>query len=96
MHIFVFEGYVGLVVLIGMLVLKGYAFANACLWPSSAYTMTGKQTKPLWLALLGTGLVAELLLMQWSLWPVSLAFVIVALVYVLDVRPAVAAVTRRV
>ena len=96
MHIFVFEGYVGLVVLLGMLVLKGFAFANACLWPSSAYALTGKQTKQLWLGLLGVGLLADLALVGHLLWPVSLGFLIVALVYVLDVRPAVSAVTRRV
>ena len=94
-----FEGYVGLVVLLGMLAVKGFAFANAFLWPSTAYAATGKATKAWWLTLLGSGLVADLLLLNWPFGVVglgiSLGFLILSLVYVLDVRPIVSAVTRR-
>jgi len=90
-----FEGYVALVVLLGMLAVKSYAFANALLWPSAAYTLTHKLSKQAWLGLLGVGLVADLVLMAHPLGLVSLGFLIPALVYILDVRPAVAAVTRR-
>lgn len=95
-----FEGYVGLVVLLAMVAVKGYALVNACLWPAAAFTLVRKQTKGRWLLLLGTGFLVELLEMAYPIgWlgsVLSLGFLVAALVYILDVRPAVHAVTRRI
>ncbi len=45
------------VVLVGI-----YAFVHAAMQRSDAYTATGKLTKPVWLAILGVGVVLTLLL----------------------------------
>jgi hypothetical protein len=90
-----FEGYAALVVLLGMLAIKGYALVNACLWPSAAYTLTHRQTKQLWLGILATGLLLDLVLIWHPVALLSFAFLVPALVYLLDVRPAVAGITRR-
>lgn len=95
MHLLQLEGYAALAVILGMLAVKGLALANACLWPSAAYVITHRQTKRLWLAVLGLGLLLDLALLWHPVAFVSFGFLVPALVYLLDVRPALGAVTRR-
>lgn len=95
-NVFVFEGYVMLAVVLLALAVKAFAFVNALLWPAEAYTAASKLTKPAWLAILGLGLAAQVLLIQASpLNPLHLIASIAALVFLFDVRPAVAELTRR-
>jgi hypothetical protein len=89
------EQYVALVALLGMLVLKAFALTNALLWPSSAYALTLRWSKARWLGLLALALGTDVLLLRHPVTPVSVVLLVPALVYVLDVRPAVAAITRR-
>jgi hypothetical protein len=89
-----FEGYVYLVIMLAMLALKSFAFISSLLYPAEAYVATGKLTKPAWSIILGLGLLAQVLLISSS--PINLihlAFTIAALVYLADVRPALAEVT---
>ena len=91
---FQIEGYVYLVVMLALLAVKSYAFISSLLFPAEAYTATGKLTKPAWSIILGLGLLAQVLLISSS--PINLihlAFTIAALVYLADVRPALAEVT---
>jgi hypothetical protein len=91
---FEFQGYVYLAVLLAMLALKSFAFISALLYPAEAYSATGKLTKPAWCIILGLGLLSQVLLLNAS--PINLihlAFTIAALVYLADVRPALAEVT---
>ena len=91
---FQIEGYVYLVVMLALLAVKSYAFISSLLFPAEAYTATGKLTKPAWSIILGLGLLAQVLLISAS--PINLihlAFTIAALVYLADVRPALAEVT---
>ena len=79
-----------------MLAIKGFAFISAVLYPAEAYPATGSGTKPAWSIGLGLGLVAQMLLISASpLNLINLAFTIAALVYLADVRPALAEVTSR-
>ncbi|GAB2888666.1 DUF2516 family protein [Nocardioides pacificus] len=94
MNIFAFESAVMLVVLLLLLVVKGFAFINAMTFPAEAYAAAGKLTKPAWLIILGLGLAFELLMFQ-PIGLIGIAFTIAALVYLADVRPALAGLRRR-
>ncbi len=94
--ILAFQSSVLLLVLLVALVLKTYAFVNSLLWSAQHYEAAGKLSKPAWVAILGIGLAAQILLIQASpLNLIHLAASIAAIVYVVDVRPAMASLTRR-
>lgn len=94
--VFVIEGYVILAVILIALTVKAFAFVNALLWPAEAYTAADKLSKPAWCAILGLGLAAQVLLINSSpLNPIHLIASIAAIVFLVDVRPAVAELTRR-
>lgn len=91
-----FQSTVLMVVLLIAVVVKAFAFINALLWPAAAYDAAGKLTKNAWVAILGVGLAAQIILITAS--PLNLIHLIAsiaALVYVLDVRPALRSLTRR-
>ena len=95
-NIFTIEGYVMLAVVFIALGVKAFAFVNALLWPAEAYSAASKLSKPAWLAILGLSLVAQVLLINAS--PLNLLHLlgsVAAIVYLVDVRPAIAALTRR-
>lgn len=94
--VFVIESYVILAVILIALVVKAFAFVNALLWPAEAYTAADKLTKPAWCAILGLGLAAQVILINSSpLNPIHLIASIAAIVFLVDVRPAVSELTRR-
>jgi Protein of unknown function (DUF2516) len=80
------------VLLLGAFVVEAWAFVDALIRPSTAFPAAGKQTKPLWLVILGVafvigigGAVGYLALL--SVFPI-VAFVAAA-IYLVDVRPKV-------
>ena len=80
------------VLLLGAFVIEAWAFFDALRRPSAAFPAAGKQTKPIWLVILGVafvigigGAVGELALL--SIFPI-VAFVAAA-IYLVDVRPKV-------
>ena len=92
MHVFQFEStFMGLVSLV-LLVVKLWALVDATVRPSRAFPAVDKLTKAAWLWILGLAFVADLVLPNMLL---MLAGTVAAFVYLLDVRPAVASVTRR-
>jgi hypothetical protein len=85
-------GYFFWALLIGAFVVETWAFVDAIRHPAGAYTAAGKQTKPLWLIILGVAFVIGIggavgLLTLLSFLPI-LAFVASA-IYLADVRPKV-------
>lgn len=91
-----FQSTVLLVVLLIAVVVKTYAFVNSLMWSAEHYTAAGKLTKPAWCAILGVGLAAQIIMIGASpLNLIHLAFSVAAIVYVVDVRPAMAGLTRR-
>jgi hypothetical protein len=95
-NIFLIEGWIILAVILIALAVKAFAFVNALMWPAEAYAAASKLTKPAWLAILGLGLAAQLLLIDASpLNPIHLIASIAAIVFLVDVRPAVSGLTRR-
>jgi hypothetical protein len=91
----VFESWLWLVVLVVLLAIKGFAFVNAMTYSTEAYQAAGKLTKQAWCAITGLGFAAQLILLGSPLGIINLAATIAALVYLADVRPALAEVTSR-
>ncbi|SDT03300.1 Protein of unknown function [Nocardioides scoriae] len=77
-----------------LLALKAWAFIDAVLRRSDAFVAAGKLTKPAWCLILGLALVSSLVFPS-VFGLLSILGIVAALVYVLDVRPALASVTRR-
>jgi hypothetical protein len=73
---------------LGALVLKVWALADAIYRPGEAYVAAGKLTKPAWVAILA---VALLITGTDFMGLLGLVSVIAAIVYLVDVRPAVRA-----
>jgi hypothetical protein len=76
-----------------MFVAQAFAFVDAATHRPDAYAAADKLTKNAWLIILGLGVGAHLLF--WS--PLSLfnlAGIIAAIVYLVDVRPALRSLTR--
>ncbi len=94
--VFTILGLIELTVILIAVAVKGFAFINALLWPAASYTAANKLTKPAWLAILGLGFAAQLLLIRASpINPIHLIASIAAIVFLVDVRPAVSGLTRR-
>lgn len=73
---------------LGALALKVWALADALIRPGPAYAAAGKLTKPVWVAILVVALVLGRASVLGLLGLVSL---VAAIVYLVDVRPAVRA-----
>jgi hypothetical protein len=80
------------VLLLGAFVIEAWAFIDALTRPTAAFPAAGKQTKPLWLVILGVafvigigGAIGRLQLL--SIFPI-VAFVAAA-IYLVDVRPKI-------
>jgi len=80
------------VLMLAAFVVEGWAFIDALRRPAAAFPAAGKQTKPIWLIILGVATVIGLGSLAYSVQLVSLfpiiAFVAAA-IYLADVRPKV-------
>lgn len=93
MTVFLLEGYIALAVFFVLLVVKLFAFSSALLYSAESYEAAGKLTKPAWCTILGVAVVLQLVPLNLML--VNIAATIAALVYLADVRPALAGLRRR-
>jgi hypothetical protein len=80
------------VLLLGAFVVETWAFVDVLIRPTAAFPAAGKQTKPIWLVILGVAFVigiagAAQQLQLVSIFPI-VAFVAAA-IYMVDVRPKV-------
>lgn len=80
------------VLLLGAFVIEAWAFVDALRRPAAAFPAAGKQTKPIWLVILGVAFVIGIagalnLLTLISIFPI-VAFVASA-IYLVDVRPKI-------
>ena len=71
----------------GVLALGIWAFVDALIRPATGFVAAGKLTKPGWAAI--TGLAALIIFWQGPMSFLGLPAVIAAVVYLVDVRPAV-------
>jgi hypothetical protein len=88
-----FDGLLLLALYVGAQALTLWAFVDALVRPAAGFVAAGKLTKPGWAAI--TGLAA--LIIFWQQSPMTflgLPAVIAAIVYLVDVRPAVRGLRR--
>ena len=93
MSVFEIQGGIVLLIYFVLLAIKIYAFISSLTFSAEAYEAAGKLTKPAWTIILGLAVVLQLLFA--GVLFLHLAFTIAALVYLADVRPALAGLTRR-
>lgn len=77
-----------------LLALKVFAFVNSLMFSGESYHAANKLTKPAWAAILGLGMVSQVIFDS-PIGLINLAFTIAAFVYLADVRPALSSLTRR-
>jgi hypothetical protein len=87
-----FQDLVFFVLYWGVLALTAWAFIDALVRPASGFVAAGKLTKPGWAAI--TGLAALIIFWQGPMSFLGLPAVIAAVVYLVDVRPAVKGLRR--
>jgi hypothetical protein len=87
-----FDGLVFTVLRYGTLALALWAFVDALVRPAAGYVAAGKLTKPGWAAI--TGLSALVIYWMGPMSFLGLPAVIAAVVYLVDVRPAVRGLRR--
>ncbi|ADT97387.1 MULTISPECIES: DUF2516 family protein [Mycolicibacterium] len=78
-------GYVLFALQVAVLVASVYSFVHAAMQRPDAYTAADKLTKPVWLVILGVGVLLALVL---GITGVAIAAV-AAGVYIVDVRPKI-------
>ena len=93
MNIFEIESYLTLVMMFVLLAVTLFAFINSLLYSAESYVAAGKLTKPAWNIILGLGVVLQLI--PAGLFIIQIAMIIAALVYLVDVRPALVGLRRR-
>ncbi|TWG93952.1 uncharacterized protein DUF2516 [Nocardioides sp. J9] len=87
------EGWVFVIVAFVVLVVKVFALVSALLYSNEAYHAADKLNKTTWCAILGVGVLLHVVPVPLTL--VNLALLVAALVYLADVRPALAGLRRR-
>ena len=92
--VFQIEGTVFLVVSLLLLALKIFALVTALMFSPDHFRAADKLTKPTWVALLGIGVAAQVLLPDVRNL-INLAFTIAVFVYLADVRPALRGLHQR-
>lgn len=92
MHAYQFEQSLMGWVALALLLVKLFALVDATFRPGAAFPAADKLTKTAWLWILGLAFVADVVIPSMFL---MLAGTVAAFVYILDVRPAVASITRR-
>jgi hypothetical protein len=90
--IYSFQANLATVVWLALFALKMWALVDAVLRPAQGYLAADKLTKAAWLWILGLALATQLIPLGLT---VSLIGVVAAAVYIVDVKPAIAALTRR-
>lgn len=78
-----------------LLAVKIYAFVSSLMYSTESYEAAGKLTKPTWTILLGLGVALQVLFLNNPIGIFNLIFTIAAIVYLVDVRPAMAGLRRR-
>lgn len=87
------EALIGLAIAFILLVVKIYAFVRSLIYSAESYEAADKLNKATWTIILGVGLLTQLIPINLSI--INVAFTVAALVFLADVRPALAGLRRR-
>jgi hypothetical protein len=93
-HFYDLEANVISLVFLALTVVKLWALVDAITRPAAAFPAADKQTKNLWLTLLGLAVATDVFFVTGALGLFMLAGTVASLVYIVDVRPAVRAIGR--
>jgi hypothetical protein len=77
-----------------LFVLEGWAFIDAVSHRPEEFEAAGKQTKTMWLVILGVALAAHMLIWH-PVHLLNMAGAVASIVYLVDVRPALRSLMRR-
>lgn len=94
MSVFALPGLILTAVSLAMFVIQGFAFVDATRHRPDAYPAIDRGNKTGWLIGLGLGVVAHMVFWH-PLSILNLVGIVAALIYVLDVRPNLLAITGR-
>jgi Protein of unknown function (DUF2516) len=78
-----------------LFVVKLFALCDAAFRPNQVFVAAGKQTKVIWMAMLGVTMLLHVFDTRTSFGLLALIGAVVALVYLADVRPALKAMHSR-
>ncbi|MDP3967949.1 MAG: DUF2516 family protein [Nocardioides sp.] len=95
MEVFEVQGGVMLVATLALFGVKAWAFIDAIGHRPEAFEAADKLTKQAWLLITGIFLAAHMILWSGPIGLINIVGTVAAFVYLLDVRPAVRAATRR-
>lgn len=93
MNVFEFQSVAMLLIYLAVLSVSIFAFVNSLLYSAEAYEAAGKLTKTTWCTILGIGVVLQFVVISLPL--IGIILLVAALVYLADVRPALAGLYRR-
>lgn len=92
--LFGFQNSLTLVVTLALFAVQAWAFVDALSHRPEVYEAANKQTKQMWLIILGVALAAHVLI--WDPFSIlNLIGAVAAIVYVVETRPALRSVSRR-
>ncbi|MFD1946439.1 DUF2516 family protein [Nocardioides aestuarii] len=94
-NVFQIEGTIMLVVSLIVMAVKIFSLVTALMFSPEHYRAADKLTKQAWVAILGLGVLAAILMPYSPLGLLNLAFLIAAFVYLADVRPALKGLYQR-
>ncbi len=92
MDLFTLQLGVAQIAVFALLLVKTWAFVDALVRPAEAFTAADKLTKQAWLLILGLSAVAQLF--SGAIGLLAILGHVATAVYLVDVRPAVASMTR--
>lgn len=93
--VFRIEAFITFAVSVVLLGVKAFAFVASLLPSTEEYDVAGKLSKIAWVLILGIGLLAQVVLLGVTpIHPIHLIFTVAALVFLADVRPAIAGLRR--
>lgn len=90
----VVQEYVLAVAAIALFVVEAWAFIDAMTRRPQEFEAAGKQTKTMWLIILGVAIAAHMIFWH-PINILNLIGAVAAIVYLVDVRPAIRSLTRR-
>ena len=94
-NVFEIQGTIMLVVALVVTAVKIYALVTSLMFTPEHYRAADKLTKQAWVAILGLGVAAAILMPYSPLGLINIAFLIATFVYLADVRPALKSLTIR-
>lgn len=92
--VFQFRELVLFVATFALFAIEGWAFVDAVSRRPQEFVAADKQTKTMWLVILGVALAAHMLIWH-PIHILNMVGAIAALVYLVDVRPAIRSLSRR-